>query len=96
MQKMRYLTGESDIIKNITGKTYGKDLLSTVDIDKLHQSSLKQFRYHTGSKSAIGRITGMALYYASDRTHWPQPQAIGYSKMGKIMPTQAILKRFLF
>ena len=61
MQKMRYLTGESDIIKNITGKTYGKDLLSTVDIDKLHQSSLKQFRYHTGSKSAIGRITGMAL-----------------------------------
>lgn len=61
MQKIRYLTGESDIIKNITGKTYGKDLLSAADIDKLHQSSLKQSLYHTKSKSAIGRVAGMAL-----------------------------------
>ena len=56
---MRYMTGEKDLIKKYTGKVYGKDLLTPQDIAKLHEVSNRIKTFHTSSKSAIGKLTGM-------------------------------------
>lgn len=62
-QKSRYLTGETEILKNITGKRYGIDKFTEQDLEKLHKASIKSKGnpFKAKSKAAIGTIAGAGL-----------------------------------
>jgi hypothetical protein len=62
VKKMRYMTGENDLLKNITGKTYGKHIFTPEDLEKLHNTSTKaKSPFKVGSKSLIGGVAGAVL-----------------------------------
>jgi len=71
-QKTRYLTGESDILKNITGKRYGLDKFEKEDIKKLFKANTDNTRFgvhnlYKPSKTligtGIGALTGGLIGY---------------------------------
>lgn len=64
--KLRYMTGESDLLKQVTGKRYGVDKFDKQDIKKLfHHNSLggrmDVHAIHVPSKTLIGKVTGTAI-----------------------------------
>lgn len=59
-QKIRYLSGESQILKEITGKKYGIDQFDVNDIKKLEQASYKQPEFFRKRKRGIGALIGAA------------------------------------
>ena len=63
IQMERYLSGETEILKKITGKRYGIDAFTEQDLEKLHMATIKSKgqSFNAKSKSTIGTIAGLSL-----------------------------------
>lgn len=60
-QRIRYGTGEQEVMKQITGKRYGIDHFTNADIEKLHHASQTTPFFKAKSKTMIGRVAGAGL-----------------------------------
>jgi hypothetical protein len=82
MQRLRYATGEKEVMKKITGKRYGIDHFTPEDIEKLHKASQTTPSFHAKSKTIIGRVIGAAGGAALVKRKGEHDDTIGLRRTG--------------